>query len=508
LEVVAVVMFERQPSIQPSSFSMTNCLQQGVIASTNPNRVTWGSGTINSPGSPPGNASVGGFPYIDNNETPGCEGSNGFNCYPLEWETTPELLEKAGVSWMLYQDGTAATAHYTDNFDDNPFAWFKQYQTAAPGTPLYEKGFVGESIQTFLDQCANGTLPTISYIIGPAELSEHPQFTPRDGAWFQKEIVDAVTSSPLYKSTALIISYDETGGWFDHVVPYHSPNGTVGEWLEDPYKEVGFTYTGPGYRLPFAVVSPWTRGGSVFVEHADHNSQILFLEHWLAAKGFNITTPEMNPWRREHMSTLVNMFDFENPDYSVPELPFALEPYIDPSTDLFAGSEFCEAMFPTQTPPVPYGKQVAPDALNTLSEQGFKEMRGLLTEGRYIVFEYGGFALSNQGKPSNDFAATRATAAHNDIHQRWIVNVLQDNGGQVASTFTISSAFDQRYIGEHTGMSTGGSGAETYTISYAPSQGYSLQKENGKYLTIDKHGHVQITSEQTFFTAYSVTYSK
>lgn len=486
---------------------ITDISQQGVIASTNPNRVTWGSGSINSPGSPPGDASVGGYPYIDNNETPGCEGSNGFNCYPLEWETTPEILEKVGVDWMLYQDGTAAANHFTDNFDDNPFAWFKQYQTAAPGSALYEKGFVGSSFNTFYEQLANGTLPTVSYVIGPAELSEHPDYTPRDGAYLQKQIVDAVTSSPLYNTTALIISYDETGGWYDHVIPYHSPEGTVGEWLEDPYKEVGYTYTGPGFRLPFAVVSPWTRGGSVFVEHADHNSQILFLENWLAAKGYNITTPEMNPWRREHMSTLVNMFDFENPDYSVPSLPYAQEPYINPANDIFAGSEYCQSLYPDRNPPVPYGKQIPPEKMYTLSEDGFKEMRGLLTEGRYIVFEYGGYALSNQGKPSNDFAATKATAAHNDVHQRWIVNYLQDNGGQVASTFTIKSAFDGRYIGEHTGLSNSAKGAETYTINFSPSKGYSLQKENGKYLTIDTHGTVQITPDETFFKAYSVTYS-
>lgn len=48
----------------------------------------------------------------------------------------------------------------------------------------------------------------------------------------------------------------------------------------------------------------WTRNGNVFTEHADHNSQILFME-WLAAKGKDVVTPEMVPWRREHMSTLV-----------------------------------------------------------------------------------------------------------------------------------------------------------------------------------------------------------
>lgn len=50
---------------------------------------------------------------IDNNETPGCEGTN-LNCYPLKWKTFPELLQSAGVSWQVYQD--------IDNFDDNPLA--------------------------------------------------------------------------------------------------------------------------------------------------------------------------------------------------------------------------------------------------------------------------------------------------------------------------------------------------------------------------------------------------
>ncbi|KAH8802981.1 phosphoesterase family-domain-containing protein [Xylogone sp. PMI_703] len=489
-------------------YSSGDMYQQGVIASTNPNRVTWASGSINSPGSPPGDASVGGYPYIDNNETPGCEGTNGFNCYPLKWTTTPELLEKEGISWMLYQGGTPSVAHFNDNFDDNPLAWFEQYQTAAPGTPLYNKGFVGEFIETFYEQAANGTLPAVSYIIGPAVLSEHPDNTPNAGAWLQKQIVDAVTSSPKYNSTVLMISFDETGGFGDHVIPYHAPEGTPGEWVEDPYKVVGNTFTGPGYRLPFAVVSPWTRGGSVFVEHADHNSQILFLEKWAEAKGYDIKTPEMTQWRREHMSTLVNMFDFENPDYSVTELPEVETPYIDPATNIFQPTAYCQAMYPNASPPVPYGKQIAPDQMHTLSEQGFKEMRGFLTEGRYIVFEYGGFALSNQGKPSNDFAATAATSSHEDIHQRWVVHYVQDNGGQVPSTFIISSAFDGRYIGAHTGLSTGIKGAETYTVNFAPSKGYSLQKENGKYLTIDAHGTVQITSQETFFKAYSVTYSQ
>lgn len=78
--------------------------QESVIASTNPNRVSWASGSINAPGSPQ-SADEGG-PYIDNNEDPGCEtaGSEQINCYPLKWKTAAEYWEDAGVSWQLYQD--------------------------------------------------------------------------------------------------------------------------------------------------------------------------------------------------------------------------------------------------------------------------------------------------------------------------------------------------------------------------------------------------------------------
>ena len=99
-------------------------------------------------------------------------------------------------------------------------------------------------LQQFYDDAKNGNLPMISYIIGPAELSEHPPYQPKDGGWLQQQVVNAVVTGKNYDKTALIISFDETGGWGDHVVPYHSPEGTAGEWMEDPYGEFGDVYTG------------------------------------------------------------------------------------------------------------------------------------------------------------------------------------------------------------------------------------------------------------------------
>lgn len=79
------------------------------------------------------------------------------------------------------------------------------------------------------------------------------------------------------------------------------------------------------------MISPYTRGGKVFTERGDHSSMILFLgrriqiqhvealanlvpvEQYLSAKGYhNVTTEQLSDWRRDHMSNLLNAFDFEN----------------------------------------------------------------------------------------------------------------------------------------------------------------------------------------------------
>jgi len=80
----------------------------------------------------------------------------------------------------------------------------------------------------------------------------------------------------------------------------------------------------------------------------------------------------------------------------------------------------------------------------------------------------------------------------------------QVDGG---NAFTISSANAGRYIGSHTSLINNDSGAEIYAIFYAAGQGYAPQKVNGKYLTVDETGTVQITSTVTYFEIFSMAYS-
>jgi phospholipase C len=103
---------------------------------------------------------------INNTNTlQGCEKPN-VNCFPLNWTTVPEYHESAGVSWQVYQN--------VDNFGDDPLYWFSQFQSLSDNSTLSERGLAYLGLDAFYEAAANGTLPTVSWIVGPAELSEHP----------------------------------------------------------------------------------------------------------------------------------------------------------------------------------------------------------------------------------------------------------------------------------------------------------------------------------------------
>ncbi|KAJ5351714.1 hypothetical protein N7452_000688 [Penicillium brevicompactum] len=474
--------------------------QESQITATNPNRVTLVSGSINVPGSPQ-SKDEGGV-YIDNNEVPGCDHS-GINCYPLKWKTVYDFYEEAGVSWQLYQD--------KNNFDDNPLAWFEQFQKASKDSPLAKKGTSFLGLDAFYQAAANGTLPEVSFIVGPAELSEHPPYMPKDGAWLQKKVVDAVTNSPKYNSTLLMISYDETGGFGDHVTPFHSPRDTPGDWMEDPLGLFSDIFVGPGFRVPFYMISPWTRGNRVFTERADHNSQILFVEEWLTARGYsNIKTDQMVSWRRKHMSNLVNAFDFDHPNYSLPQIPEADTPDTN-SKGEYVGTSNCQSRHAETRPPVPYGEQDNTTDSNSLwFEEGYKEVVGYLTEGRYLVFEKDGLAITNTGK-GNTLTSSRATSRHNAKSQRWVVHYNHDEESQV---FTISSALDGRWIGSNGSLlpkDQGSSAAQVRVSFLGPSLGYTLQfVERQQYIDINGQGVLSVRGSQAGSTSgykiFSVSY--
>ncbi|PGH33019.1 phospholipase C [[Emmonsia] crescens] len=507
--------------------------QESQITATNPNRVTLVSGSINAPGSPQ-SPDEGGV-YIDNTETPGCEAPN-LNCYPLKWKTIFDIYEAAGVSWQVYQG--------VDNFDDNPLAWFEQFQNASSDSPLSQKGMAYLGLESFYSDATLGFLPQVSFIVGPRELSEHAPYSPSDGGWLQHKILDAVVKGPKYGKSLLMISYDESGGWGDHVPPYHSPENTPGEWLEDPYDLFGNIYTGPGVRVPFYMVSPWTRGGHVFTEHADHNSQILFIEEWLSAKGYdNVRTDGMVPWRRQNMANLLNALDFDNPDLSIPDIPKPAPPHRD-SRGEFDGAAFCESQFPDPRPPPPYSSQ--PSTLPNIVEEGYKICTGQLTEGRYLVFESENGRLLTHNRPTQDENNNVATittmpspSSNNEKDKyrpqnaRWVIHYYNNNSTDIAVIATnqsgpfLVSSFDREvWLGQEgrqvsraqatpvdilfsPGNEDGDGEKRGYSIAYASSStagGGDGTVNSSGYINVDGEGNVRIGETRETFKGISVTY--
>ncbi|MEU6552275.1 phosphocholine-specific phospholipase C [Streptomyces sp. NPDC046915] len=305
------------------SFTICDAYHCSFIGSTDPNRYYLWTGYT-------GNDGKGGGPVLGNDEA-------GYS-----WTTYPERLEKAGVSWKIYQDvgdGLDASGSwgwiqdaYRGNYGDNSLLYFKQYQDAKPGDPLYDKARTGTDARKgegFFDQLKadvkGGKLPQISWIVAPEAFTEHPNWPANYGAWYVAQVLDALTADPkVWAKTALFITYDENDGFFDHVIPPFPPSSAAQgistvDAGPDLFKGDSGHVAGPyglGQRVPMLVVSPWSKGGYVCSETMDHTSVIRFME-----RRFGVHEPNISPWRRAVCGDLTSAFDFSRTDTRPVALP-------------------------------------------------------------------------------------------------------------------------------------------------------------------------------------------
>jgi len=305
------------------AFTICDSYHCSLLTSTDPNRYYLWTGYT-------GNDGAGGGPVLDNAEL-------GYS-----WQTYPERLDAAGISWKIYQDigiGLDAAGAwgwtedaYIGNYGDNSLLYFDAYRTAAPGSSLYEKARTGTNVSgggTFFDILAadvkNRTLPQVSWIVAPEAFCEHPNWPANYGAWYVSKVLDTLTSNPeVWSKTALFLTFDENDGFFDHIVPPYpassaAAGGSTVSTADEIYPGGGTFVPGPyglGPRVPMLVVSPWSRGGWVCSEVFDHTSVIRFIE-----RRFGVTEPNISAWRRAVCGDLTSAFDFRLDNPSVPSLP-------------------------------------------------------------------------------------------------------------------------------------------------------------------------------------------
>src|SRR6266702_2275737 len=191
------------------AFTVCDNYHCSVLGPTNPNRLYMWTGMIDPRG-------TGGGPVIDD--------SPAYNNVTLSWTTYPERLQRAGVSWQVYQE--------EDNYDDNALAWFKQFASAAVSSPLWQRGMRKRPAGWFETDARQGRLPQVSWLVAPTAQSEHPDYFPAAGAEYIASKLDAIAADEdLWHKTLFILTYDENDGLFDHVPPPVAPRGTPGEYV-------------------------------------------------------------------------------------------------------------------------------------------------------------------------------------------------------------------------------------------------------------------------------------
>jgi phospholipase C len=276
--------------------------------------------------------------------------------------TTHEIFPPAPNSYM------PITGTIFDLLDANAVSW-KNYYGNLPTSWIFRL-FNTNAVHmaTFFADAAAGTLPAVSFVdptlTGPNENDEHPPTNIRAGQYFVWQVIDAIRNGPNWNDTVIFFTYDEHGGFYDHVGPPAAPQGgnlnpdgiNPGQCADNSNPPAspqpgggvqcsvsqsdalescpGFTPTGPypascanfdqlGFRVPFVVVSPFAKPQYVSHTIGDHTSMLAFIEKRFLGSQY-LTARDQNA------DTLEDMVDCDNSPSLNAMIPAAPLPGADP----------------------------------------------------------------------------------------------------------------------------------------------------------------------------------
>jgi phospholipase C len=236
-----------------------------VMGPTWPNRFYWVSGT-----------SMG----MTGNDIP----SGGYTA-----PTIYHRLDEAGIDWRIY-------------YADLPFVGLLG---AGAGLPLRDHTF---RLQDFFRDAARGQLPPVVYLDPPFTLADdHPPHHPIRGQEYLASVYNALAASPQWRNCLLVVTYDEHGGFFDHVPPPTAP---------DDHAELGFDQL--GFRVPTIVVGPYVKQGYVSSVVRDHTSALRHLEVTLGTAPLTA--------RSSAAADLTELLDLDRLARGAPAAPIELPP--------------------------------------------------------------------------------------------------------------------------------------------------------------------------------------
>jgi phospholipase C len=224
------------------------------------------------------------------------------------WTDITHMLTESGVSWRYYVDD--------DTCLDGPCL---HGVGTAPGkdplpgfTDVVQEGTVDHVVghQAYFRAAAGGHLPSVSWVVPGPGYSEHPHSggTIADGQRFVTSVVNAAMRSPDWNSTAIFLTWDDWGGFYDHVVP-----PTVDR-------------NGYGLRVPGILISPYATEGTIDPQTLSFDAYLKLIEdRFLAGERLPGDRPDPRPTVREDASGLGDLaseFDLTQP----PRPPLCLDP--------------------------------------------------------------------------------------------------------------------------------------------------------------------------------------
>ncbi len=168
----------------------------------------------------------------------------------FDFLTEGDLLDRAGIPWAYYsatnyQNGYLWSAYdAVEHYRDNREKW-KQHMFP---------------VDHLVEDIAADRLPPVTWVTPRFELSDHPEYSFCHGENWTSEVVNALMESPMWKDTALFVTWDDYGGFYDHAPP--------------PQVD-GFGF---GIRVPLLVISPYAKRGYVDHQLGEFSSVLRFIE--------------------------------------------------------------------------------------------------------------------------------------------------------------------------------------------------------------------------------------
>jgi hypothetical protein len=344
------------------------------------------------------------------------------------WTDLTYLLSQNGVSWQYY-DHTGVPGIW------NPLPHF---------TTVHDDGQLGNVVNSdqYFQDAAAGTLPAVSWIAPNQTVSEHPTALVSNGQAWVTSLINAAMQGPDWNSTAIFLSWDDWGGFYDHVVP--------------PYP--GPDQNGYGIRVPSLVISPWAKQGYVDHQTLSFDAYLKFIEDdFLAGQRLDPKTdgrPDPRPSVRENyplLGDLVNDFDFSgggNPGIPrrliLPEFP--ITPAVDSApVDANANQDDEETLPPEDN------SQNAPAILDQPADSNQQDPApaySLIIPGRFYADSYGPGVSSHQIYSSADVPAPENRIAPPGNLSNYQIIVLPTGNRNVPTSAISNRAFLREAISQ------------------------------------------------------------